>query len=222
MRGGHDLGGMHGLGPINPEPEAEEVLFHSEWEKRAFGFTLALGALGVWNLDISRHARERRHPADYLTKSYYELWMAGIETLLQENGLVTAEELKSGISVKRVPDALQEKRLLPEHVAATLARGGPVTLPTEEVPDFKKGDQVSVIVQNPMGHTRAPTYTLGKIGSVDQYQGFHIFPDRHAKGEKRGGHLYSIRFEAEALWGQDASNRTAVYVDLWQEYLEAA
>ena len=34
MNGGHDLGGMHGLGPINPEPEQNEEVFHYEWEKK--------------------------------------------------------------------------------------------------------------------------------------------------------------------------------------------
>ena len=29
MNGGHDLGGMHGLGPINPEPEQGEPVFLS-------------------------------------------------------------------------------------------------------------------------------------------------------------------------------------------------
>ena len=32
MNGGHDLGGMHGLGPIDPEPESKEPVFHTEWE----------------------------------------------------------------------------------------------------------------------------------------------------------------------------------------------
>lgn len=230
MRGGHDLGGMHGLGPVLPkraantasQAETEEKLFHAEWEKRAFGFTLALGALGLWNLDISRHARERQHPADYLTKSYYEIWMAGVETLLQEFNLVTPEELASGTSTTPAPEALQKKRLTPNAVAPTLARGGPVVLPTQEKPSLNRGDPVRVVVQNPLGHTRAPTYTIGKRGHIDQYQGYHIFPDRHALGQKQGGHLYSVRFESRALWGSDAHTNTAVYVDLWQEYLETA
>jgi len=33
MNGGHDVGGMHGFGPINPEAEAEETVFHAEWGK---------------------------------------------------------------------------------------------------------------------------------------------------------------------------------------------
>ena len=88
MNGAHDLGGMHGLGPINPEPEAEEPVFHTEWEKRVFGLNLAAGFLGKWNIDMSRYARERQHPIDYLRNSYYENWLAGLEKLLVEAELV--------------------------------------------------------------------------------------------------------------------------------------
>ena len=96
MNGAHDIGGMHGLGPINPEPEAEEPVFHAEWEKRVFGMTMAAGFLGKWSIDMQRHALERQHPADYLRHTYYENWLAGLETLLVEVGLVTPEELATG------------------------------------------------------------------------------------------------------------------------------
>jgi hypothetical protein len=96
MNGAHDLGGMHGFGRINAEPEAEEPVFHAEWEKRVFGLVRAVGALGRWNSDMARYARERQHPVDYLRHSYYENWLAGLEKLLAETGLVTAEELASG------------------------------------------------------------------------------------------------------------------------------
>src|SRR5438445_6768747 len=96
MNGGHDLGGMHGFGRINAEPEAAEPVFHADWEKRVFGLTRAIGALGKWNSDMSRHARERQHPADYLRHSYYENWLVGLEKLVLEAGLGKAEELASG------------------------------------------------------------------------------------------------------------------------------
>ena len=96
MNGGHDLGGMHGLGPIDPEPEQGEPIFHGEWERRVFALNLATGFLRHWNLDESRHARERQHPADYIRNSYYENWFNGLITLLVEKGLVTQSELDSG------------------------------------------------------------------------------------------------------------------------------
>ena len=91
MNGGHDLGGMHGLGPI--DIEADEPVFHADWERRVFALTLAMGARGEWNIDMSRHARENRDPVDYLSSSYYEIWLKGLEALLSERGLLTPEEL---------------------------------------------------------------------------------------------------------------------------------
>ena len=71
MNGPHDLGGQDGLGPIRPESEYDEPVFHASWEQRVFALTLAAGASGQWNLDQSRHARERQHPIAYLSHSYY-------------------------------------------------------------------------------------------------------------------------------------------------------
>ncbi len=91
MNGAHDLGGMHGFGPV--EPEADEPVFHEEWERRAFAITLACGALGEWNLDMTRYARERMEPGAYLHTSYYEHWLHGLELLLIERGLLSAAEI---------------------------------------------------------------------------------------------------------------------------------
>ena len=92
MNGGHDLGGMHGFGPINPEPN--EPVFHAPWEKRAFAITLACGALGKWTLDKSRYARESLDPQLYLQTTYYEKWLLGLQSLLIENGLVSEAEIE--------------------------------------------------------------------------------------------------------------------------------
>ena len=91
MNGIHDLGGMHGLGPI--EREENEPVFHAEWERRAFAVTLAMDAHGAWNLDMSRYARERMEPAHYLQTSYYEHWLHGLELLLIEKGFLTRGEI---------------------------------------------------------------------------------------------------------------------------------
>ena len=103
MNGGHDLGGMHGLGPVNPESERDEPVFHHSWERRVFALTLATGFLGRWNLDQSRHARERQHPIDYLRNTYYENWLAGLQRLLVDSGLLTEAELQSGSCGKGFP-----------------------------------------------------------------------------------------------------------------------
>ncbi len=97
MNGAQDLGGMMGFGPI--AIEQDEPWFHAEWERRAFGLTLAMGATGSWNIDMSRHARESLPPAEYLTSSYYEIWTKGVERLVIAAGLVSEEELRLGQSL---------------------------------------------------------------------------------------------------------------------------
>ena len=72
MNGIHDLGGMHGMGPIRPE--ANEPVFHEDWERRVFGVMIATFAGGQFNVDEFRHAIERMDPAHYLESSYYEHW----------------------------------------------------------------------------------------------------------------------------------------------------
>ncbi len=94
MNGVHDMGGMHGMGPIAPEPN--EPVFHERWEARVYALNRAMGFLGKWNIDAGRHSRERIPPADYLRMSYYEKWLAGLIMLLQESGLATEVELESG------------------------------------------------------------------------------------------------------------------------------
>ncbi len=91
MNGAHDLGGMHGFGPIDPEPN--EPVFHADWERRTFALTLAMGAWGKWNIDMSRFARERMPPAEYLRTGYYEHWLFGLEKLLIDHGFLTKAEI---------------------------------------------------------------------------------------------------------------------------------
>ena len=222
MNGAHDLGGMHGLGPINPEPEAEEPVFHAEWEKRLFGLTLAAGFPGKWNIDVSRYARERQHPVDYLRHTYYENWLAGLETLLVEANLVTAAELVTGKAVGPADANTLECVLKAEEVAETLAKGGPVDMAIDAQPRFNPGDRVRSINRHPTGHTRQPRYVRNHVGVIHEHQGAHVFPDRNARGSKEGRHLYSVRFEASELWGESAASRSAIYVDMWEDYLEPA
>jgi len=104
MNGVHDMGGMHGFGPI--ECEHNEPVFHYRWEARTFALLLACGALGKWNIDISRHSRERIPPEEYLAATYYERWLAGLQRLLLESGLVTQSEIGSGQSAAPAPPGL--------------------------------------------------------------------------------------------------------------------
>jgi nitrile hydratase subunit beta len=220
MNGGHDLGGMHGFGPIQAEEESAEPVFHADWEKRVFGLARAAGALGQWNADMSRHARERQHPADYLRRSYYENWLVGLEKLLLETGLVTAEELASSHATRLAAEEIRNRLLRPQEVAKAEARGSPVAMPVDAPPRFRRGDRVRAVNRHPAGHTRQPRYVRGRAGVIHDHHGAHVFPDLSAEGKRVGRHLYSVRFEAAELWGESANRNGAVYVDLWEDYLE--
>lgn len=222
MNGAHDLGGMHGFGPIDPEPEAEEPVFHAAWEKRVFGLNLAAGALGKWNIDISRYARERQHPVEYLRHTYYENWLAGLETLLVERGLVSAAELATGKAAGLADEETRRHILKVDNVAKVLAQGSPVAMHIDTLPCFKPGDRVRAINRHPTGHTREPRYVRGRVGVIHAHYGAHVFPDCNAEESREGRHLYGVRFEATELWGEHTAGRSAVYVDLWEDYLEPA
>jgi len=219
MNGVHDMGGMEGLGAI--EYEADEPLFHAAWEARMMAVTLAMGAWNKWSLDASRHARERIPGPAYLGTGYYEKWLLGLGYLMVETGLLTPEELESGRPDPQAPRATPP--LTAEQVWPMLAEGGPVIREVSETPAFKPGDAVRTRNVHPHGHTRMPRYARGRRGVIHLHHGAHVFPDSnaHFQGEQPR-HLYSVRFEAAELWGESATGRDAVYIDLWEPYLERA
>jgi nitrile hydratase beta subunit len=222
MNGVHDIGGMHGFGPVDPEPEAEEPVFHSDWEARVFALWQALGAVGAWNIDMGRHARERLTPVEHMAASYYELSLNRIELLLVENGVLTAEELRSGRAEGPAADTLRERRLGAEDVVVNLGRSRSFEVPAEEAPSFQVGDRIRVRPMAPLGHTRAARYVRGHYGTVRAHYGAHVFPDRNAHGERVGKHLYSVEFSSRELFGDEAGPRDTVRLDLWEPYLLAA
>ncbi len=217
MNGAHDMGGMHGFGPIKAEPEATEPLFHADWERPVLALTLATGMLGKWNIDMSRHARERQLPADYLANSYYETWFAGLQTLLLDAGLISDEELASG---KMSSPNADIEAPGPKRAAEILARGGPTLMDIPMSPQFQVGDHVRIINAHPTGHTRVPRYIRGRVGVIDHYNGVHVFADASALGQRQGQPQYNVRFEAQELWGDKARAGDRVHLDLWQPYLQ--
>ncbi len=91
MNGIHDMGGMDGFGPVEPEPS--EPVFHAEWERRVFALSLATGGLMPFTIDQFRHMREQIDPISYLDRSYYEHWLIVLERQLLEAGLVSRDEI---------------------------------------------------------------------------------------------------------------------------------
>jgi nitrile hydratase len=221
MNSAHDLGGMHGLGPINAEPEAAEPVFHADWEKRVFGMVRAIGSLGLWSGDASRHARERQHPVDYLRHSYYENWLAGLEKILVEKGLISAEELAGGMAHVPASDDIRSRRLNAAAIERAIT-GSPFSVALPDPPRFQVGDRVRALNNHPLGHTREPRYVRGRAGVIHEHHGGHVFPDLSAEGMRVGRHLYTVRFESRELWGRQGEDRCAVHVDLWEDYLEPA
>lgn len=218
MNGGHDLGGMHGLGPIAPEPD--EPVFHAEWERRIFALTLAMGAHRRWTLDRSRFTRENRHPVDYLSSSYYELWLKALEQLAGEEGFLRADEIAAGRALAPKPGHARPP-LTADEVGPTLARGGPSERPVATKPRFAVGDSVRVKLATSPLHTRAPRYVRGRPGVIEAHHGGHVFPDANAAGQgEQPTHLYTVRFAARDLWGEQAATRDSVCADLWEPYLE--
>ena len=219
MNGPHDLGGAHGFGPIAPEPN--EPLFHAEWERRALALTLAMGATGAWNIDMSRHARERTPPADYLAASYYEIWTKGVERLIVETGLVSEAELAAGHSAQ--PPVPLARKPTAETVPGILAKGGPTERSAPAPAAFEVGDIIRARVINPAGHTRLPRYVRGRTGRIERIHGAHVFPDSNAHGLGEDPRwLYSVAFDAREVWGPEARHGDELLLDLWEPYLEHA
>jgi nitrile hydratase beta subunit len=223
VNGVHDMGGMHGLGPI--QYERNEPVFHAPWQGRAFALNLAAAAWRKWSLDAFRHQIELIPPADYLRMSYYEKWLTAVTERLVESGLVTRAEVESG---KPAPGSLKATPpLTAAQVPAMLRSGALASRDVPATPHFHAGQRVRARNINPLGHTRLPRYARGKVGTVDRDHGVYVFPDAIAHGvEENPQHVYSVRFTARELWGDEWSNqaspRDAVYIDLWDDYLEAA
>ena len=218
MNGVHDMGGQQCMGPV--QYEKNEPVFHASWEGRVYALNRAMRAWRKWNLDTDRHALEIMHPGEYLRMGYYERWLDRLEKQLVKYGFVTPDELQTGIasgSIKVTPP------LTLATSARWLSRGIASSHEPAIRPAFKVGQRVRARNINPTGHTRLPRYARGRTGVVIRDHGVYLFPDTnaHFQGEKRQ-HVYSVRFAARELWGESASRRDSVHLDMWDDYLERA
>jgi nitrile hydratase subunit beta len=219
MNGVHDMGGMHGMGPI--QYESNEPVFHEPWEARVFALHRAVRASATWTTDASRHAVELIPAPEYLRMSYYEQRLHSLIELMIESELVTRAEVESG---KPAPgSAKAAPALIASAVPDMLAKGKPASREVPVEARFAVGERVRARNVHPTGHTRLPRYARGKVGTIERDHGVFVYPDTnaHSLGEKPQ-HLYSVRFAARELWGEQASERDAVYIDMWDDYLECA
>lgn len=213
-----DLGGRLGFGPVVLEAEGD--LFHTAWEPRVLALTLAMGATGQWNIDMSRAARETL--PNYLLLSYYQIWAAALEQLLLQRGLLQADELAQGRRL-HAPAPIARTLKAPD-VPAALAKGSPTWRPSGATARFALGQRVRARAGKTGHHTRLPGYVAGKCGTVQRLHGAHVFADAHAQGlGEQPQWLYTVAFDGAELWGAEApAHGLTVSVDAWESYLEAA
>nr|MCH9672818.1 nitrile hydratase subunit beta [Gammaproteobacteria bacterium] len=168
---------------------------------------------------------ESMTPAEYLSSSYYQKWLhARIETLVAK-GAISRDELDARIALlRREPGAEFEGTEDPEHLAKVVARTRHEPAPsvdTDIEPEFAVGDVVQVRNIHPAGHTRLPRYVRGKLGQIVAVYGVHWLQDElPADSQPRAEAVYSMRFDAQELWGDAAPSQDALYIDMWESYLE--
>ncbi|MGH7048308.1 MAG: nitrile hydratase subunit beta [Stellaceae bacterium] len=214
----HDMGGMHGFGQVEPEPD--EPPFHAQWEGRVFAMQRAMGFTGLWTIDGGRASLEALPPVEYLRSSYYRRWFLGLESRLLRRGLIGTDEIAAGHSLRagaRLPRTLTQ---------ADVAKGqtrGQFSRPTNQSARFKAGDRIRARNINPATHTRLPRYARGKIGTVEAVRGCHVFPDTAALDAGDNPQwLYTVVFPARELWGEDADPAVTVSIEAFEPYLDPA
>ncbi len=118
MNGIHDMGGMHGFGPV--QREDREPVFHHAWEGRVFGMFLST------NIPVpegKRYKIETMDPPHYLTASYYERWMQACIQACIDAGALAADELEARVALLRdQPNAPSPKARDAERLAKWQSR----------------------------------------------------------------------------------------------------
>ena len=213
MNSVHDMGGMHGMGPV--VYDRNEPVFHEPWEGRAWALVRTMGRWGRPRTRNFRYELELIPAAEYLRMSYYERFISlMIDRLLRAN-LVTRTELESG---KRDPGSTNPTLPPPQ-----APRAGAPGVDVRVKPRFKVGQHVRARNIHPLGHTRLPRYARGRRGTIARDHGQFAFQDTDVNGDplsQTPQHVYTVQFAARELWGEQAGSRDSVYLDLWDDHLE--
>jgi nitrile hydratase beta subunit len=218
MIGPHDLGGARGQGPV--VAEIDEPVFHARWEATMFALNILAGN---WTPPQFRAAIEQMPPAEYLATSYYEHWLFQLERFCEHSRLCSREDLAQRAIAPARADVFPAigSAMRAEQVMPALLKGGVNRAAVGSALRFAIGDRVRMRRDNPPTHTRLPNYVRGCVGTVTAAHGGFAFADAQAQGRLDvAEHLYTVRFEADELWGGSAEAACAFYVDLHESYME--
>ncbi len=221
MDGIHDLGGKQGYGDI--DRDGEDEVFHQEWEGREWGIAQSARTPGI-TIDWWRHCRELIMPEDYLGRPYFDSWAQTDFATYIEAGWFTLDEVDAGrslttdIDYPEPPAAMSLEQVLDRDRAHAFRFDAEIDTP----PAYTVGQRVWTARHGHGGHTRLPQYARGRIGTVNAYNGAHVFPDLSATGTEIHQHCYNVMFEARELWPEADGRKDRVYLDLWENYLEGA
>ena len=181
----------------------------------------AMGAVGVWNIDVGRFSREMLPAHVYLASSYYRKWFLGLEQMLLERGLIDADEVAAGRAL-RPGKPLKRGKFDVAAVDRVMTRGS-FSRPAPAPARFKAGDRVRAKNIHPVSHTRLPRYVRGHVGVVERLHGSHVFPDTVVAGQGESPQwLYTVCFDSRELWGADADPTVTVSIDAFEPYLDPA
>ena len=213
----HDMGGMHGFGPV--EEEANEPVFHTKWESRVYAMNRAMGPLRLWTIDEGRAAQEALPPGGL----YQCQLLPALASRIGSPGSAAraGDEGRAQPRARRSKQMIDPNRIFKAEDAAGLTRSSFDRDPQGE-PVFKAGDKVRTLNINPQGHTRLPRYARDKIGEVEAVRGCHVFPDSVANGKGDDPQwLYTVVFDGQVLWGSDAEMGQKVSIEAFEPYIEA-
>ena len=220
MDGVHDMGGMHGFGPV--VVEGGDEVFHEAWEPRVFALYQLSNVRGLVGGPSGRAIRESMDPAHYLEASYYERWLWSAERRLEAKGTIAPGEVEVMMArqaVSEAPPTAADPKLAAEAVAQ-LREGSPA-MGIAANPRFAPGDRVRVRRMHPDGHTRCPRYVRGAVGIVERVQGTDQLPDKAAYGlPTEPEAVYAVAFASHDLWGESDESPWTVVLDLFDTYLE--
>lgn len=215
MDGVHDLGGMHGFGPVDT---ADDGPFHDDWEVHFHALTRVLGVHGLYTADENRYVRERTHPAAFLRADYYEQRLLPLERLLVERGVLDDGEVDARMAAGTDRLPVRSDPELAARVREAIATDSSFEREPKP-PRFDPGDDVVVRNVHHDGHTRCPRYVRRAHGVVEAFHGTQRFPDAVTDGVDVGEPLYSVRFAASELWGDGHPDGDEVVLQLWEPYL---